>query len=146
MEAVSGLNDEQLNWRMFPGSLTLGEMALHVAGVEVSFVSQLMRLSLDEPMQRLKLAATDGVVNDQPFPYPLEQVTAGFVAQALESARLLVEPAIENPNQEIRSRELVSALGPVITGEGAFARLAFHPAYHQGQAHLIRTSPDFPTS
>ena len=27
---------------------------------------------------------------------------------------------------------------------GAFARLAYHPGYHQGQAHLIKTALGFP--
>ena len=145
-DAVSGLSQEQLNWRMHPGSLTLGEMAVHVAGVEVSFVSQLRGDELDADAQRLKAAATDGVLNEKPFPFSEEELTPDFVALALARAKAFAEPVIESPTDEIRARQIVSALGPVIDGTGALARLAYHPGYHQGQAHMIRSAPDFPTA
>jgi hypothetical protein len=53
-------------------------------------------------------------------------------------------PLIEQPTADILKKEIVSVLGPVITGEGAFARMAFHAAYHQGQVHMLRTAPGFP--
>jgi hypothetical protein len=51
---------------------------------------------------------------------------------------------MESPSPEFLQREIKSALGPMITGHGALARLAFHPGYHHGQAYLMLTSPDFP--
>lgn len=143
-EAVLDLNDEQLNWRLYPGALSIGEMAIHVAGVEISFITQLTEPSHSDIANRIKSAATDGVVNDKPFPYSPEEITPQFVASALNLARGFVDPILENAALVYREKELVSALGPVITGEGAFARLAFHPAYHQGQAYQIRMSPGFP--
>jgi len=119
-------------------------MALHVAGVEVLFASQLSGAPLDEQGERLKNAATDGVVNNKAFPYSRPEITPLFVSQALEFSKKLLEPLITNASADVRQKSLVSALGPVITGEGAFARLAFHSAYHQGQAYLIRESPGFP--
>jgi hypothetical protein len=140
---VTGLTQEQLNWRLHPDSLTLGEMAVHVAGVEVSFISQLTGDSLRDEKQRVKAAATDGCVNDKPFPFSAEELTPEFVERTLAEARSYAEPVIANPDQ-IRAKEIVSALGPVIDGTGAMARLAYHPGYHQGQAHLIKTAPGFP--
>jgi hypothetical protein len=130
---------------LHPDTLTLGEAALHVAGVEASFVSQLLDLELDEFGRRLKAAATEGVVNDHSFPFSSSEITPELVVEALEKTGAMVEPLIDAPTPEILNKELVSALGPVITGEGALARFAFHAGYHQGQAHLIKTAPGFPS-
>lgn len=144
VDAIKDLNQEQLNWRLHPGALTLGESALHVAGVEVSFVSQLNDSPVEGLAARLKTAATEGVVNDNPFPFTSDEITPELVAKSLDLAELMARPLLENPSQAVMEKEIVSALGPVITGEGALARFAFHPGYHQGQAHLIRTAPGFP--
>ncbi|MBC8065439.1 MAG: hypothetical protein H7Y17_11445 [Chlorobia bacterium] len=143
-DAIKDLNQEQLNWRLHDNTLTLGEAAIHVAGVEVSFISQLTETELDDFNLKLKRAATEGVVNDKPFPFLPAEITPDLVRKALEIGQGMTEPVIDNPSEEILKKELVSALGPVITGEGALARFAFHPGYHQGQAHLIRTAPGFP--
>jgi hypothetical protein len=142
---VQDLSQAQLNWRLYPGSLSIGEMALHVAGVEVSFTSQLTDAPLDEFKSRLKQAATEGVVNDLPFPFSAEEITPSLVKETLAIAESMAGPLIENPSSDALSREIVSALGPVITGEGALARFAFHPAYHQGQAYQMKNAPGFPT-
>ena len=143
-DEVKDLSDVQLRWRMHPGSLSIGQMVLHVTGVEVSFASQLSGCELDAGQVRLKAAATQGVVNDEPFPYAENEISAALVAEAFEIAKRLVLPLISQPSPELLSKEIKSALGPMITGEGALARLAFHPAYHQGQAYLMKTSPEFP--
>lgn len=143
-DAVLGLSQEQLNWRLHPGVLTIGEMALHVAGVEVSFISQLKSLELEPFQAKLKQAATEGVVNENGFPFSESEITPETVSHALQIGRAHVESVIGNPSHELRSRTIKSALGPMIDGTGALARLAFHPGYHQGQAHLIATAPGFP--
>ena len=142
---VQELNQAQLNWRLYPSALSIGEMALHVAGVEVSFVSQLTDAPLDDSKTRLKRAATEGVVNDLPFPFAAEEITPDLVAKSLALAEEMTRPLIENPSADALKREIVSALGPVITGEGALARFAFHPAYHQGQAYQMKQAPGFPS-
>ena len=144
-DAVLDLSAEQLNWRMHAGTLTLGEAALHVAGVEVSFLGQLRGEALEGLDARLKSAATDGVVNDKPFPFSPEEITPDLVKDVLAIARAKVEAVIDAIPEDLRSKTIVSALGPEIDGTGAFARLAFHPGYHQGQAHLVRTAPGFPS-
>ena len=116
----------------------------HVAGVEVSFVSQLTGTALDDLASRLKASATEGVVNENPFPFTPEEITPELVASALALAESMTQPVIDNPSPEVLEKELVSALGPVITGEGALARFAFHPGYHQGQAYQIKNAPGFP--
>jgi len=142
-DAVAGLTYEQLNWRLHPGTLTIGEMILHVAGVEISFISQLEGKTLDGLEARLKQAATEGVVNDGAFPFAVEEIDSQLASEALDKAWAMVEPVIENPDP-YRERTIKSALGPVIDGTGAFARLGYHAGYHQAQVHMIRTAPGFP--
>lgn len=141
--AILDLNPAQLNWRLHPDSLTLGEMALHVAGVEIWFLAQLDGRALEGEEARIAATATDGVVNDKPFPFSAEEVTPERVRAALEAARAQIDPAISSPDP-YRAKQIVSALGPLIDGTGAFARIAYHPGYHQGQAHTIRSAPGFP--
>lgn len=145
LDTIADLDQEQLNWRLHPQALSIGQMAIHVAGVEMSFSSQLAGTVLDEESIRLKSAATDGVVNEERFPFPDDEITPDLVRTTLDKGKAALESIIANPSEEVRSKEIISALGPVITGEGAFARLAFHSAYHQGQAYLIRTAPGFPS-
>ncbi|MBI5706873.1 MAG: DinB family protein [Armatimonadetes bacterium] len=144
LAALEGMSQEQLNWRIHEGTLTMAEMAMHVAGVEVSFASQLTERELSTEEARIKAAATDGVVNDKPFPFTSSEMTPEFVAASLAAAAAIAGPVIEAADPKVRTKEIVSALGPVITGDGAFARLGFHAGYHQGQAHFIQTAPGFP--
>ena len=144
IEEIAGLTHEQLAWRLYPGMLTLAESAVHVAGVEAKFAAGIDGLSLDPFLQRVLAAATDGVVNDKPFPFSEEEMTPELVAQALEAARAVWEPIVQDPTPERRAATLVSALGPVIAGEGAMARLTFHAGYHQGQAYLVKNASGFP--
>jgi hypothetical protein len=144
VDTISDLNDEQLNWKIHDKALSIAQMAVHVAGVEYSFSTQLLGTELDEEGKKLKAAATEGVVNDNPFPYADSELTPLKVLALLSLSKITVLPIITEPTKEILEKELVSALGPVITGEGAFTRLGFHPAYHQGQAYLIRNAPGFP--
>ncbi len=141
-ETVLGLGQAQLNWRIHPDALTIGEMALHVAGVELYFWQQLTGGSAPDP--RVAAAATQGVVNSDPFPIPAAEITPKFVESVLRTAREIVGPMIESPTPEILKKEIKSALGPMIDGYGALSRLAFHPGYHHGQAYLILTAPGFP--
>jgi len=144
VDEISGLSQTQLNWRVHPNSLTIGEMVLHVAGVEVLFGSQLTAMTLDEQGARLRRSATEGVVNDLPFPFEAGEITPEVVAESLEYASKISGPLIDAADPDIREIEIKSALGPMISGDGAFTRLGFHSAYHQGQAYLIKTSPGFP--
>jgi hypothetical protein len=146
LKEIEGLSQAQLNWRIHPQALTIGEMCIHVAGVEVSFSSQLTEEELSIDLKRLKSSATDGVVNDLPFPYAPIEITPEFVSEAMTSGEKRVRPLIENPTEEIRSRQIKSALGPMIDGTGAFARLAYHPSYHHAQVYLIKSSPAFPAA
>jgi hypothetical protein len=144
VETLSDLNDEQMRWRIHPDCLTIGEAGLHVAGVEMMFISQLLDLHLSPEQTRIKACAMDGAVNDNPFPLKPEEITAKLVMETLDMTKALVEPVISAPSPEVLEKEIVSALGPIINGEGALARLSFHSAYHQGQAYLMRGAPGFP--
>ena len=144
LDTIKDLNAEQLNWRSHAGSLTIGEMSIHVAGVEVYFISQLLDLELDEFLTRVRMSSTEGVVNDHPFPFDATEITPDLVDLALAQGKTMVELMIEAPTPEFLAKEIKSALGPMISGHGALARFTFHPAYHQGQAYFMRTSPNFP--
>ncbi len=144
LDEIEGLGHEQLSWRLYPGALTIAEAAVHVGGVEAKFGAAIDGLELDPTMDRVRSAATDGVVNDLPFPFSAEEMTPEFVAQVLETSRAIWEPIALDPNSARRAVSLVSALGPVITGDGAMARMTFHAAYHQGQAYQIKNAPGFP--
>lgn len=140
-----GLNQNQLNWRIHPNALTIGESALHVAGAEVNFVAQLLDLHLDEWESRIRDSATDSIVNDKPFPFHPDEIEPELVSRALQRAREIAGDTIQNPSQATLDRKIVSVLGPIIDGRGALARLAYHPGYHQGQVHMIKSAPDFPS-
>ncbi len=144
LDSFSDLNHEQINWRLHDETLTIAEMALHVAGVEIYFTTQLLKQTPEGVAATIAKCATEGVVNANPFPFSVDEMTPEFVAEAMELAKSMVEPVITEASAEIRGGELVSALGPVISGDGGFARLGFHAGYHQGQVHLIRTAPGFP--
>ncbi len=142
--AIEGLSGDGLVFRAAPGTLSPGEMALHVAGVELSFAGQLTGEAYEGEEERVRRCATEGVVDEGAFPFAPEEIRPELVARALAAGRRRAEALLAGDAPEIRAKELRSALGPVITGEGAFARLAFHPQYHHGQAHLLTMLPGFP--
>lgn len=143
-DAVKTLSQAQLNFRLHPDTLTIGEMALHVAGVEFFVLSQLLDKELDEQHDRVRKCARDGALNDAAFPFTSVEITPELIQWALSEGRALTEPALNNITPELRAKENESALGPIIDGTGAFARLSYHPGYHQGQIWMIKSAPDFP--
>jgi hypothetical protein len=144
VDEVKDLSDEQLQWRPHASALSIGQMAIHVAGVEMLFSSQLLGESLSAEEQRVKNAATEGVVNATPFPFSDDEITRETVGNVLLRSKQILETIITAPSEEILVKQIKSALGPIVSGEAAFARLCFHPAYHQGQAYLMKTDPNFP--
>jgi hypothetical protein len=143
-QEVLGLNQQQLSFRLYPNSLSIGEMALHVAGVEVWFIHQIQGKPVPESLVRIARCATEGVVNDNPFPFETGEITPAFLAETLETARALVKEVIYSPTDAQLQQQIQSALGPIIDGRGALARLAFHPAYHHGQAYQLKGAPEVP--
>ncbi len=143
VDTIKSMNQTQLTWKLHPQSLSCGQAGIHVAGVELFFLSQLMGRTF-EGHERTVAASTQGVVDDADFPIADAELTPEFVLAELDFARAQVEPVIQTPSQELLAKEIKSALGPMISGYGALTRFAFHPAYHQGQAYLFATHPDFP--
>lgn len=138
---LAQIPDARLHARLFPGAMTPAEMAAHVAGVEVKFCSGVTRKPLNEDDARIARAASDGVVNENPFPFAPEEMTRERLGAILARGRAWAEPVLSDPTPEIRAAEVVSVLGPVIDGTGVLARLAYHPAYHQAQLYLVRVAP-----
>ncbi len=143
-DAVAPLSAAQLNHRLYEGSLTIGEMALHLAGVEVWFVSQLTGDPLDAFESKLARCATEGVVDEAQFPFTPAEITPEVVANGLAVGRARAERLLAENRDDLRAKQIKSALGPVITGAGALQRFAFHPGYHHGQAFQIVSAPGFP--
>ena len=134
--------DERLHARLFSGAMTPAEMAAHVAGVEVKFSSGVTGKALEGEDARIARAASDGVVNENPFPFAPEEMGRERLGEMLARGRAWAEPVLADPTPEIRAAQAVSVLGPVIDGTGVLARLAYHPAYHQAQLYLVRVAPD----
>jgi len=140
----SGLRQDQLDWSPASGVLSIGQMAAHVAGVEAYFSRQLRDLTLEPGLRRVEMSAVDGVVNDKAFPFEAGELTVDGLLGVFAETEALVRPMMDDP-ASIANKSLVSALGPVIDGRGALTRLAFHPAYHQGQAYLLKQLPGYPS-
>lgn len=143
--AILPMNQSQLNFRANSDSLTPGEMALHLVGVEIWFAAQLTGADLHPDMEKLAKCATEGVVNEEAFPFSADEVTPGLITEALAAGRAAVEPLLTENSEEIRSVQIQSALGPIVDGAGAFARIAAHPFYHQGQIYTVASTPGFPS-
>ncbi|MCH7944691.1 MAG: DUF664 domain-containing protein [Armatimonadetes bacterium] len=145
IDAVKDLNDEQLKWRLHPASPSISEMVLHVCGVEMSFACQLLgQDSESEFDKRIRACARDGIVNDSPFPFSENEQGVALMNRVLERGLEMVGPLIEEASDAVRETQIESALGPMIDGNGAFARIAYHPGYHTGQIWTYRYHPDFP--
>jgi hypothetical protein len=129
VDEISGLTDEQLRWKPYPGCLSIGQSALHVAGVETSFGGQLQGKEFSEAEAKVKSSATEGVVNDNPFPFDDSEITALLVAETLAASKAVVEGIITEPTEEVLAKQLKSALGPMISGQGAFTRLSIYAAW-----------------
>ena len=141
---VKDLNQAQLNWKIYPSALSIGQMAMHLAGVEIYFTYQLLGLKTGEFEQRLISSATDGVVNDMSFPFSPGDLTPELVDRGLRAGREFALQLLESTDPSVRLKEVKTVLGPMASGEGAMARITCHPFYHQGQAYQIKNSPGFP--
>ena len=145
VEAVQDLNDGQLKWRLHSASPSICEMVIHVCGVEMSFANQLLeRKPESEFDKRITASSRDGIVNDSPFPFSEDEQGAELMNRVLERGFEIAGPLIEEANGTVRNKEIESALGPMIDGNGALARIAYHPGYHTGQIWTYRYHPDFP--
>ena len=82
------------------------------------------------------------VIDDYSAGKRLTQLPAIDDAAFLRRVSLDVVGLLPTPEQ--LETKIQSALGPIIDGRGALARLAFHPAYHHGQTYQLKSAPGFP--
>lgn len=136
-DAIRAFPEEHLHRRIAPDTLTTAEMAMHVAGAEVYVLHGLLQKEPTEHERRLIGCAFNGVVNSDPFPFTEQEMTTDFLLATLESSRAYTESVLAAIDDDLRKRQIKSVLGPMIDGDGAFARLCSHPFYHQGQVYLI---------
>ncbi len=143
MQAIDDLTNEQLAWRPDDKALSIFEMFMHVAGGDVFLLLRLAGKEPNDYEKRLELCARDKVINDNPFPFTVNDVSMDTLVNALDHTYAIAFSMMQNCDQwEGKSAE--TPLGPVAEAAGIFARVTQHPAYHTGQAWLYRNSPRFP--
>ncbi|MGQ9656691.1 MAG: DinB family protein [Fimbriimonadales bacterium] len=144
-QAIEGLTDAQLNWRMFDGAHSIAEYLYHVAGVELYWAHHLGGWQPADAFQAGALQCTcDSFLNEQPFPLAQAHCTAADVARALQLAHEQFAPLIESPTSEQLAKPVRSPIGDPIDGREGLIRAAQHAAYHTGQIWLMRMHPQFP--
>lgn len=144
-QAIEGLSDAQLNWRMFEGAHSIAEYLYHVAGAELYWAHHLGGWQPANEFEAGVLACcTDSFLNEKPFPLSPSLCNARDVARALGFAYEQLAPIIESPTPEQLAKPLRSPIGDAITGWEGLIRVAQHAAYHTGQIWLMRMHPAFP--
>ncbi len=146
-QAIEGLTDAQLNWRMFTRAHSIVEYLYHVAGGELYWAHHLGDWQPADAFEAGVLACiTDSFLNEKPFPMPDAACNAESVARALELAYAQFAPLIESPTAEQLNKPARSPIGDAITGREGLIRAAQHAGYHTGQIWLMRMHPEFPNS
>ncbi len=147
-EAIEGLSEEQLSWRLYPEAHTIFEMVYHVAGVEHYWSS---RMTGRDPAATdfealLDLAVHGGFLREGvggPF-REAKYLTAAALDQAIAFTGERVRLIMENPTEAQLAMVLESPVGDSVTGAQGLARLSQHASYHTGQIWLASMSPRFP--
>lgn len=140
-QALEGLDDAKLNFRLMPHLHTIAEYLYHVAGVEFYWVHHLGGYAPQNEFEACLLrCATDSFLNTAPFPFPRDACTCEGVQNALQFTFERFRPLIENPSAEMLDKPVVSPIGDPIDGREALIRTAQHASYHTGQIWLIRMS------
>lgn len=145
LASFEGLSESQLRFvaDYYPNSI--GQLAIHVAGSEVFMALHILKIEPRNEFERkVFLSVTDGMLNENVFPFEPHEITRETIDEALRLGESLIEPLLQNASPEHRKVRFASPLGPEIDGDGAFARMAFHASYHQGQVYIIRNAPNFP--
>lgn len=146
--ALDGLSDAQMLWRLYPEAHNIGEIVYHIAGYEHYWTARLTGAdpAATEYEALLDLAVLNGFLREGvggPFRDP-KYLSASAGLEALEFTRARLEPLISRPGKEHLERQIQSPLGDTISGREGLARLAQHAAYHTGQIWQIAQSPAFP--
>lgn len=145
-QAIEGLTEVQLNWRLFESAHSIAEYLYHVAGAELYWAHHLGDWRPANEFEAGVLAcATDSFLNAKPFPLPQSVCTMREVARALNLSQAQLTPIIESPTPEQLAKPVRSPIGDPITGHEGLIRVAQHAAYHTGQICLMRMHPAFPT-
>ncbi|MCS7208998.1 MAG: DinB family protein [Fimbriimonadales bacterium] len=145
-QAIEGLTDAQLNWRMFAGAHSIAEYLYHVAGAELYWAHHLGGWQPADEFEAGVLACTrDSFLNDAPFPLAASLCNTTDVHRALNLSYAQLAPIIDSPTPEQLAKPVRSPIGDPIDGREGLIRVAQHPAYHTGQIWLIRMHPEFPS-
>jgi uncharacterized damage-inducible protein DinB len=146
-QAIEGLSNAQLNWRLFEGAHSIAEYLYHVAGVELYWAHHLGSWQPADDFEAgvLLQCTCDSFLNEKPFPLPQSRAATQRMLDARynwhtnDSA-----PIIESPTPEQLAKPVRSPIGDPIDGREGLIRVAQHAAYHTGQIWLIRMYPQFP--
>lgn len=147
-EAIEGLSEEQLAWRLYPDAHNVFEVVYHVAGVEHFWTSRLTgnNPSATEYEALLDLAVHGGFLREGvggPFREP-KYLTAKALDDTLAFTAERLRPLIECPTEAQLKMVLTGPTGETVLGCEALAQVAQHASYHTGQIWLASMSPKFP--
>ncbi len=144
-QAIEGLTDAQLNWRMYEGAHSIAEYLYHVAGAELYWAHHLGGWQPTNAFEAgVLMCCTDSFLNEKSFPLAPSQCNVSDVARALSLSYEALAPIIESPTPEQLAKSLRSPIGDAIIGHEGLIRVAQHAAYHTGQIWLMRMHPEFP--
>lgn len=147
-EAIEGLSEEQLAWRLYPDAHNVFELVYHVAGVEHYWATRLTGLnpSATEYEALLDLAVHGGFLRPGvggPF-RESKHLSARALNETLDFTEARLKPVMENPTDAQLQMVLSSPTGQEVVGHEALAQIAQHASYHTGQIWLASMSPKFP--
>ncbi len=148
-QAIDGLSDEQLAWRLYPEGHNICEIVYHIAGCEHYWSA---RMTDRDPAATQFEALLDQAVHEGflregvggPFRDPKQQ-TLQALNDALAFSGERLKPVIEGPTPEQLAMPLLSPIGDKVTGEQGLIRICQHAGYHTGQIWQMSMSPRFPT-
>ncbi len=145
-QALHGLKEEQLNWRMYPGCHTIAELVFHIAGAEHYWAT---RLGMKNPAgneyeAKLDRSVQDGFLRDGSIPMGPGPHPASDVQKALDYAQAEIEPILRDTTDLQKTMVLTSPIGDEVKGNQGLIRLVQHAGYHTGQIWMVRSHPDFP--
>lgn len=146
LASLSGLSEEQANWRLHNDAHTIIEITYHLAGAEHFWWARLNEVDPDSSAfdARLDSAVYDGFLRDGECPFAGEELTVANALAVYQRSGELIEPILMRPTADQLHMKLTSPIGDLTTGADGLIRLASHAPYHGGQVWMMRMHPDFP--
>lgn len=139
-QSLDGLDATHGDARLGPGTHSIAEIALHIAGAEHYWWSRLAGVAPGHPDHDAKLdaAVIDGFLRDAPVPFEEHEITLANAHAALDRMFPRIEDLYANLTEAQAAQPLISPIGDSVDGHEGLIRLAQHAGYHTGQIWQIR--------